>query len=85
MVEQLPENAVGVVRARPDADAVGGAVGAARRPRARRARGQPLPEPRGQGHQRPARRARRTIVEAMGCEVATPDDAREILDLKPRS
>jgi uncharacterized protein (DUF849 family) len=27
----------------------------------------------------------RTIVEAMGCEVATPDDARELLNLKPRS
>jgi uncharacterized protein (DUF849 family) len=27
----------------------------------------------------------RTIVEAMGSEVATADDAREILDLKPRS
>ncbi|MCW2761275.1 MAG: 3-keto-5-aminohexanoate cleavage protein, partial [Marmoricola sp.] len=26
----------------------------------------------------------RTIVEAMGAEVATPDDAREILNLKPR-
>jgi uncharacterized protein (DUF849 family) len=27
----------------------------------------------------------RTIIEAMGCEVATPDDARELLNLKPRS
>jgi uncharacterized protein (DUF849 family) len=27
----------------------------------------------------------RTIVEAMGAQVATPDDAREILQLKPRS
>jgi uncharacterized protein (DUF849 family) len=27
----------------------------------------------------------RTIVEAMGATVATPDDARELLDLKPRS
>jgi uncharacterized protein (DUF849 family) len=26
----------------------------------------------------------RTIVEAMGATVATPDDARELLDLKPR-
>ena len=37
---------VGVVRPRPDADAVGGPVGAARRPRPRRPGGQPLPEPR---------------------------------------
>jgi uncharacterized protein (DUF849 family) len=27
----------------------------------------------------------RTIIEAMGCEVATPDEARELLNLKPRS
>ena len=27
----------------------------------------------------------RTIVEAMGAEVATPDDARELLSLRPRS
>ena len=27
----------------------------------------------------------RTIIEAMGCEVATPDDARELLNLRPRS
>ena len=27
----------------------------------------------------------RTMIEAMGCEVATPDDARELLNLKPRS
>ena len=27
----------------------------------------------------------RTIIEAMGCEVATPDDARELLNLEPRS
>jgi uncharacterized protein (DUF849 family) len=27
----------------------------------------------------------KTIVEAMGARVATPDDAREILDLRPRS
>ena len=27
----------------------------------------------------------RTIIEAMGCEVATPDDARELLNLKPRA
>jgi uncharacterized protein (DUF849 family) len=27
----------------------------------------------------------RTIIEAMGARVATPDDAREILDLKPRT
>jgi uncharacterized protein (DUF849 family) len=27
----------------------------------------------------------RTIIEAMGATVATPDDARELLDLKPRS
>jgi len=27
----------------------------------------------------------RTIIEAMGAQVATPDDARELLDLKPRS
>ncbi len=27
----------------------------------------------------------RTLIEAMGCEVATPDDARELLNLKPRS
>jgi len=27
----------------------------------------------------------RTIIEAMGCEVAAPDDARELLNLKPRS
>ena len=27
----------------------------------------------------------RTIIEALGCEVATPDDARELLNLKPRS
>jgi uncharacterized protein (DUF849 family) len=27
----------------------------------------------------------RTIIEAMGARVATPDDAREILDLRPRS
>ena len=27
----------------------------------------------------------RTIIEAMGATVATPDDAREILELKPRS
>jgi uncharacterized protein (DUF849 family) len=26
----------------------------------------------------------RTIVEAMGAEVATPDEGREILDLRPR-
>ena len=26
----------------------------------------------------------RTLVEAMGCEIATPDEARELLDLKPR-
>ena len=37
---------VGVVRARPDADALGGPVGAARRARPGRAGGQPLPEPR---------------------------------------
>ena len=36
----------------PHADAVGGAVGAARRPRAGRPRGQPLPRPGRQGHQR---------------------------------
>ena len=59
MVNQLPERrGVGVVRPRPDADAVGGAVGAARRPRPRRAGGQPLPEQGRQGDQRPARRAR---------------------------
>jgi uncharacterized protein (DUF849 family) len=27
----------------------------------------------------------RAIIEAIGCEVATPDDARELLNLKPRS
>ena len=27
----------------------------------------------------------RTIIEAMGARVATPDDARELLDLRPRS
>jgi uncharacterized protein (DUF849 family) len=27
----------------------------------------------------------RTLIEAMGCEVATPDDARELLNLKPRA
>ena len=27
----------------------------------------------------------RTLIEAMGCEVATPDEARELLNLKPRS
>jgi uncharacterized protein (DUF849 family) len=27
----------------------------------------------------------RTIIEAMGAAVATPDDAREILQLAPRS
>ena len=27
----------------------------------------------------------KTIVEAMGAQVATPDDAREMLNLKPRS
>ena len=48
---------LGVVRARPDADAVGRAVGAARRPRPGRARGQPLPRQGRQGDQRPARRA----------------------------
>ncbi len=26
----------------------------------------------------------RSIVEGMGAEIATPDEAREILDLKPR-
>jgi len=27
----------------------------------------------------------RTIIEALGARLATPDDARELLDLKPRS
>jgi uncharacterized protein (DUF849 family) len=27
----------------------------------------------------------RTIIESMGCEVATPAEGREILQLKPRS
>jgi uncharacterized protein (DUF849 family) len=27
----------------------------------------------------------RTLIEAMGCEVATPDEARELLNLKPRT
>jgi uncharacterized protein (DUF849 family) len=27
----------------------------------------------------------RTIIETMGARVATPDDARAILDLKPRA
>ena len=49
---------VDVLRARADADAVGGPVGAARRPRPRRPRGQPLPEQGRQGDQRAARRAR---------------------------
>ena len=40
---------VDLVRHRPDANAVGGAVGAARRARAGRAGGQPLPRPRQQG------------------------------------
>ena len=52
------QRGVDVLRARADADAVGGAVGAARRPRPRRSRGQPLPEQGRQGDQRPARRAR---------------------------
>src|SRR5207237_1070896 len=47
---------VDVLRREPHADAVGGAVGAARRQRARRARGQPVPEPRGVCEQRAAGR-----------------------------
>ena len=44
MVHRLPEGVeLGVVRARLDADAVGGAVDAAGWPRARRAGGQPVP------------------------------------------
>ena len=55
---QCAAGAVGVdlVRDRPDADAVGGAVGAARRQRARRARGQPVPESRCLREQCPAGR-----------------------------
>ena len=47
-----------LVRHRAHADAVGGAVGAARRARAGRSGGQPLPRPGQQGHQRRARRER---------------------------
>ena len=59
MVDQLPDDAVWASFALgPDADAVGRAVGAARRARPRRPRGQPLPEQGREGDQRPARRAR---------------------------
>ena len=57
MVNQLPGGCgLGLVRPRPDADAVGGAVGAARRSCPGRPRGQPLPQQGRQGDQRPARR-----------------------------
>ena len=49
--------AVGLVRAGSDADAVGGPVDPARRPRPGRPRGQPVPVEGGQGDQRPAGRA----------------------------
>ena len=58
MVAQVPPGVVWTSFAhRAHADAVGGAVGAARRPRAGRPGGQPLPRPGQQGHQRGPRRA----------------------------
>ena len=60
MVNQLPPDAVWASFALGrDADAVGGAVGAARRPRPRRPGGQPLPQQGREGDQRPAGRAAR--------------------------
>ena len=73
MVAQLPGGRrVGVVRARPDADAVGGAVGAARRSRPRRAGGQPLPEQGREGDERAAGRAGEDHRGEHGCEGRHP-------------
>ena len=74
-----------LVRDRAHADAVGGAVGAARGARAGGSGGQPLPRPGQQGHQRrSSSRTRSPSSRAMGAEVATADEAREILSLRPR-
>ena len=84
---QLPEGAVWASFAiGRDADALGGAVGPAGRPRARRARGQPLPRARACGHQRrswssgAARSSRRWAPRSR-----RPDEAREILRLQAAS
>ncbi len=80
---ELPAGGLRVdfLRRQPHADAVGRAVDTARRQRARRARGQPVPERGVYASNAQLVEKARTIIEAMGARIVAPAQARERLQL----